>query len=204
MPSTRNRRSASRSWPENEIPDSTFKVKKRSGSACTVCKLRVSALIDAAHVIPVKDGGSNHPANGIPLCATHHRAFDAGLFTIHPDTLNVLLQGNLSLEELKISVESIEWLEAAPNHTLLPGTSRTPRRAKPQCFCDPNHWRVTSDHQVPRLRGSPVQHVPSRPGTDEGQRQKNSRNRRCGSDSSFSSFPWTSVIAISDSVLPAG
>jgi putative restriction endonuclease len=100
-------------------PRFAFKVKKRSGSACAVCKLRVSALIDAAHVIPVKDGGSNHPANGIPLCATHHRAFDAGLFTIHPDTLEVVPQGNLSLDELRISASSVDWLPAAPNQTAL-------------------------------------------------------------------------------------
>jgi putative restriction endonuclease len=47
---------------------------------CAVCELRIRALLDAVHV----DGDSEPKATidvreGIALCATHHRAFDAGI-----------------------------------------------------------------------------------------------------------------------------
>jgi putative restriction endonuclease len=45
---------------------------------CAVCELRLRPLLDAA----VLDGdGSLDVRNGIALCATHHRAFDAGVLT---------------------------------------------------------------------------------------------------------------------------
>ena len=96
-------------------PRFAFKVKKRSGSACAVCLIRVSGLIDAAHVIPVNDGGSNHPANGLPLCSTHHRAFDSGLFWIDPDSLEVETSAGETVESLRIKVMEIGWLPAHPD-----------------------------------------------------------------------------------------
>jgi len=96
-------------------PRFAFKAKKRSGSACAVCRIRVSGLIDAAHVIPVKDAGSNHPANGLPLCPTHHRAFDSGLFWIDPDSLEVETSADESAESLRITVRDIGWLAAHPD-----------------------------------------------------------------------------------------
>jgi putative restriction endonuclease len=45
---------------------------------CAVCVLRVRPLLDAAHVVPDKDPKPTIVVNeGLALCATHHRAFDA-------------------------------------------------------------------------------------------------------------------------------
>lgn len=41
--------------------------------------------LDAAHVVPVQENGSDHPANGIPLTKELHWAFDRGLFGIAGD-----------------------------------------------------------------------------------------------------------------------
>jgi putative restriction endonuclease len=59
---------------------------------CAVCGLHVRALLDAARVVPDRDP---HPdvdvREGIALCATHHRAFDANIlrfddeYVIHID-----------------------------------------------------------------------------------------------------------------------
>ena len=47
---------------------------------CAVCELHVRALLDAAHVQPGYD-----VADGVALCATHHRAFDTGVLTFDRD-----------------------------------------------------------------------------------------------------------------------
>src|SRR5919204_545910 len=47
---------------------------------CAVCELHVRALLDAAHVKPGYD-----VADGVALCATHHRAFDTGVLTFDGD-----------------------------------------------------------------------------------------------------------------------
>ena len=41
-------------------------------------------LLDAAHLRPYADKGSDDPRNGLVLCATHHRAFDKRLFGFIP------------------------------------------------------------------------------------------------------------------------
>lgn len=57
-------------------------------------------MIEAAHLRGDADGGSPDARNGLPVNAALHRAFDAHLFAIHPDTLavEVRLQGP-SLDE---------------------------------------------------------------------------------------------------------
>lgn len=62
-------------------------VLKAYRDRCAVCGLRVRALLDAVQL--VSDGQPLTIHHGIALCATHHRAFDAGIlrfddeFTIH-------------------------------------------------------------------------------------------------------------------------
>jgi putative restriction endonuclease len=41
--------------------------------------------LDAAHVIPVYEKGSDHPANGLPLTKELHWAFDRGLIGVNED-----------------------------------------------------------------------------------------------------------------------
>ena len=63
-----------------------FRVFKRYGPACAVCGLDVPEVLDAAHLCPKEHKGSDDPRNGLVLCAVHHRALDAGLFAIDPET----------------------------------------------------------------------------------------------------------------------
>lgn len=46
---------------------------------CAYCGLDVFEVLEAAHLIPDRDGGLPTSENGRLLCANHHRAFDAGL-----------------------------------------------------------------------------------------------------------------------------
>ncbi len=59
------------------------KVKNNYRNKCAVCGMpNEGAVVDAAHVKPVKEGGPDVEENGIALCKVHHNLFDAGLITI--------------------------------------------------------------------------------------------------------------------------
>jgi hypothetical protein len=61
-----------------------FDVYKRYGSECAVCGLNVKGLLQAAHLLSKKDGGSDDARNGLSLCANHHLAFDRGYWCVDP------------------------------------------------------------------------------------------------------------------------
>jgi hypothetical protein len=50
--------------------------------ACAICGIQLS-LIEAAHIVPVSEGGTDELTNGIALCSNHHRAFDMNLIYIN-------------------------------------------------------------------------------------------------------------------------
>jgi putative restriction endonuclease len=53
---------------------------------CTICRLKETRLLDAAHILP--DGheqGEPTVRNGLSLCSIHHRAFDEDLVGVSPD-----------------------------------------------------------------------------------------------------------------------
>lgn len=62
--------------------------------------------LDAAHVVPVSDSGSDHPANGLLLAKDLHWAFDKGLIGVAPDRTILIpssvteLTGNEFLRDL--------------------------------------------------------------------------------------------------------
>ena len=50
---------------------------------CSVCRLRHTRLLDAAHIVPDADeGGEPVVSNGLSLCKIHHAAFDGEYFGI--------------------------------------------------------------------------------------------------------------------------
>lgn len=54
--------------------------------ACTVCDLKHSELLDAAHIVPDADErGIAHVTNGLAMCKLHHAAYDRSLMAITPD-----------------------------------------------------------------------------------------------------------------------
>lgn len=73
-------------------PDqSRFKLEvfRRYGPRCPLSGISVPEMIDATHLRGDADGGSSDARNGLPMNAGLHRAFDAHLFAINPDTLTV-------------------------------------------------------------------------------------------------------------------
>lgn len=83
------------------------RVLRHYGIRCAVCSVTVSNLIEAAHIHPVKDGGSDIVSNGLPLCANHHIAFDCHLWSIEPNTKKIVTRLGLDSQALGIDVEMV-------------------------------------------------------------------------------------------------
>jgi putative restriction endonuclease len=55
-------------------------------SRCTICRLKETRLLDAAHIAgDLEAHGDPIVSNGLSLCSIHHRAFDENLVGISPD-----------------------------------------------------------------------------------------------------------------------
>ena len=53
---------------------------------CTICRLKETRLLDAAHIVSDADeAGEPTVTNGLSLCSIHHRAFDEDLVGVSPD-----------------------------------------------------------------------------------------------------------------------
>jgi putative restriction endonuclease len=96
-----------------------FQVLQNYGCRCAVCSITHPRLIVAAHIRGKAFKGSDDWRNGLPLCQTHHAAFDAGLFDIEPQTLRVLIKAGLSASALGISAEGLGAMQNAPHEEAL-------------------------------------------------------------------------------------
>lgn len=93
-----------------------FLVFRRYGPRCAVCGIGSLEVLDAAHLRPKNKNGSDDPRNGLVLCATHHRAFDAGLFSIHPETLAIHTRPHgPDHEALRITYPDLSHLPKKPH-----------------------------------------------------------------------------------------
>ena len=53
---------------------------------CTICRLRETRLLDAAHIVADRElAGEPTISNGLSLCSIHHRSFDEDLVGVSPD-----------------------------------------------------------------------------------------------------------------------
>jgi predicted restriction endonuclease len=93
-----------------------FDVFRRYGAICAVCGLDVSKVLEAAHIVPDAENGTDDPRNGLVLCRNHHRAYDCGLFEIEPETLvlHYTLE-HVSATSLAISRTNLQHLSRKPH-----------------------------------------------------------------------------------------
>jgi putative restriction endonuclease len=53
---------------------------------CTICTLKETRLLDAAHIVAdIDETGEPLVSNGLSLCSIHHRAYDQDLVTVTPE-----------------------------------------------------------------------------------------------------------------------
>jgi putative restriction endonuclease len=69
-------------------------------------------MLDGAHVVPVANGGSDDPRNGLLLSASHHRAYDKHLWSINPSTLEIETSPKgPSLKQMKFGRSDVSQLQ---------------------------------------------------------------------------------------------
>ena len=97
-------------------PKFKFNALSLYGSICAVTDLNVERMLDAAHIVPVSEKGSDHPRNSLLLNSAVHRAFDSHYWAIEPDTLRLASRKiGPSLDQMKIHRQNISHLEAKPH-----------------------------------------------------------------------------------------
>ncbi|MCX6225224.1 MAG: HNH endonuclease [Bacteroidia bacterium] len=88
-------------------------------SQCTLCKLRHTELLDAAHIIAdSNDEGLPIVPNGLSLCKIHHAAFDKNIIGISPDFIVRIREDILAEIDgpmLKYGIQSLD-----KSHIFLP------------------------------------------------------------------------------------
>jgi len=92
-----------------------FQVLAKYGCKCSVCTITHPSLMKAAHICGKAHNGSDDWRNGLPLCSTHHDAFDAHLFTINPETLAIETMPSVSPTSIGITTKSLTPIHQHPH-----------------------------------------------------------------------------------------
>ena len=90
---------------ERRLRDPMFRywVEKRCGTYCACCEINQPQLLEAAHIKSVSAGGSDHPLNGLMLCANHYKALDNWLISIQPETGKIQVSPAISSSNIGIT-----------------------------------------------------------------------------------------------------
>lgn len=113
---TRQRKKTLSSNRNNNQPKFNFDVFKYYQNQCAVCD--INFFLEAAHIIPVKNRGTDNKKNGIILCKNHHKAFDDMFFKINYQNYNIeiLKENKVSLKILR---DNINHLTNKPGNMFL-------------------------------------------------------------------------------------
>jgi hypothetical protein len=113
---SRKKKKSTFSNRNNNQPKFNFDVFKYYENECAVCG--INHFLEAAHIIPVRDKGSDDKKNGLILCKNHHKAFDDIFFRINFENYNleIIKEGK---DSLKIIRENINHLTNKPGKKFL-------------------------------------------------------------------------------------
>jgi hypothetical protein len=96
-----------------------FQVLAQYGTKCGVCSITHPNLVKAAHIRGKGENGSDDWRNGIPLCSTHHDAYDAHLFAIHPDTLSIITGPGVTSAAIGLGANALAVKHRRPHRDAL-------------------------------------------------------------------------------------
>lgn len=91
-----------------------YGVLKRYGKTCSVCDFDIEDAIEAAHIIPKGSRGTDDIRNGIPMCANHHKLFDANYFAFDENT-RVIFRNNIDAKILGITRSDLKHMKRSPH-----------------------------------------------------------------------------------------
>jgi HNH endonuclease len=92
-----------------------FHVMSQYGHKCAVCGIRHPQLLKAAHIRGMAKRGTDDWRNGIPLCATHHDAFDCYLFGIDPESHAIRCMPGVNEKDVGLLEARLRPLKNAPH-----------------------------------------------------------------------------------------
>ena len=93
-------------------------VRRYGGKRCALCDAP-SEVIEAAHIVPVSDNGSDDSGNGLLLCRNHHALFDMGKWCLDPTSLEVIPAIGHDLKSLGVTRSNASYLQLAPSKEAL-------------------------------------------------------------------------------------
>ena len=96
-----------------------FNVLAKYGCKCSVCEIRHPQLLKAAHICGKSEKGSDDWRNGMPLCATHHDAFDAHLFCVEPSTMKIRCRPKILPNDIGLHDKCLRPLRNLPHSDAL-------------------------------------------------------------------------------------
>jgi putative restriction endonuclease len=96
-----------------------FQVLAQYGSRCAICSITHPSLVKAAHIRGKREKGSDDWRNGLPLCSTHHDAYDAQLFVIQPDTLSIVTGPDISPTAIGLGADVLAVKHGKPHRDAL-------------------------------------------------------------------------------------
>ena len=89
-------------------PKFKFNMLQRFDGICVATGIDVIQVLDAAHIIPVANRGTESVENGLLLSANAHRALDSGLWAINPYTLQIeTKKDGPSAERMKLHITDL-------------------------------------------------------------------------------------------------
>jgi hypothetical protein len=115
-----------------------FHVIERYGCKCAVCDISHSTLIEAAHIRGKGNRGSDDWRNGLPLCSTHHAAFDGLLFGVEPESHAIRCKPGLEALALGLPKAKLDLLKNGPHVDALSWRWTTTLRA----------WNASADREA--------------------------------------------------------
>lgn len=124
------------------VRDESFRDRVLSAyrSRCAFCDVQLK-LVEAAHIVPVAESGTDATENGIALCVLHHRAFDRALVTLNEEY-------QVILNETKLKELAQLGLDGGAD--LFKGQLRAVIQVPAARADRPNAWLI---RQANRLRG---------------------------------------------------
>ncbi|MCP9907895.1 HNH endonuclease [Cyanobium sp. BA5m-21] len=72
-------------------------------------------VIEAAHIVPVSDDGSDWGGNGLLLCRNHHALYDLGKWCLDPEQLEVVPASGQDLSTLQVHRSNVRHLKQGPD-----------------------------------------------------------------------------------------
>ena len=85
------------------------------GSKCAITECMAQDALEAAHVIPVSEGGGYAPDNGILLRRDIHRLFDLNLVAIDPECLEVNISDQIANDYSQYAESVVNLPGGGPN-----------------------------------------------------------------------------------------